>query len=486
MTGGFARYHRPVSSYDRLSALDASFLHLETLETPMHVGALAIFEGAPFLDPSGRFRLAAVRSRIAARLHQLPKLRRRLMGVTLDQGRPIWVDDQRFDINYHVRLTAVPRPGTRDQLLALTGRIQSQLLDRSRPLWELWFVEGLEEGRVALVQKTHHAMIDGVSGVDVATVLLDLEPDAEVPEPPAWLPRPPPTPARLLADSLVERTTEPTEIARSVRGLARTPRRAADETIRLARAVRSIVADSPLAPRTSFNVPIGRARRFTGVTVPLDAVAEIRREWGGTVNDVVLAIVAGALRRRLVARGEDLPVSMRVLCPVSVRDDHERMQLGNRISALFVDLPIAESDPFARLETITMHTRALKESDQTAVGTTLFDLGEFAAPNVLGLAARLVQHQPFVNLVVTNVPGPPIPLYCMGAEMLEAYPMVPLSRNLSLGVAILSYCGLLHIGLLAGADAWPDLRDLAADFDAAAAELGQTAAPLDDQREATA
>ena len=473
-----------MTDYDRLSALDASFLHLESLETPMHVGALAVFEGAAFFDPSGRFRLADVRSLIASRLHQLPKLRRRLMTVPFEQGRPIWVDDERFDISYHVRLTAVPRPGTRAQLLSLTARIQSQLLDRTRPLWELWFVEGLQGGQVALVQKTHHAMIDGVSGVDVATVLLDLSPEVEILDPPAWIPRPAPSARGLLADTLLERTTEPTEFVRSVRGLARAPRRAADETAKIVRAVRSLAADSPLAPKTSFNVPVGRARRFAGVRIPLGDVATIRREWGGTINDVALAIVAGALRRRLTGRGDELPETMRVLCPVSVRDDTERMQLGNRISAVFVEIPIAEPDPHMRLATIAMRTRELKAADQSVAASALFDLGEYVAPNLLGLAARLVQHQPFVNLVVTNVPGPPVPLYCLGARMVEAYPMVPLSRNLSLGVAILSYCDQLHFGLLAGADAWPDLDALAADLEAAAAELGQTAVPRESGRKA--
>jgi WS/DGAT/MGAT family acyltransferase len=406
------------------------------------------------------------------------------MSVPFDQGRPIWVDDIHFDIGYHVRLTALPRPGSRAQLLALTARVQSQLLDRARPLWELWFVEGLENGQVALLQKTHHAMVDGVSGVDVATVLLDLAPHVEVIDPPAWIPQPEPTAAKLLADTLVERTTEPTEIARSVRGLARTPRRAADEAAKLARAVRSLVAESPLAPRTSLNVPVGRARRFTGVRIALDDVATIRREWGGTVNDVVLTVVAGALRRRLTARGEELPEVMRVLCPVSLRDDSQRMELGNRVSALFVDVPIAEPDPFMRLAAISMNTRQLKAADQSSATAALLDLGEYVAPNLLGLAARLVQHQPFVNLVVTNVPGPDFPLYCLGARLLEAYPMVPLSRNLSLGVAILSYCGQLHVGLLAAAEAWPDLEELAADLEAAVVELGQTAQPHEPGREA--
>ena len=413
---------------------------------------------------SGSRRCAAL---VASRLHLIPRFRTRLMSVPMEQGRPIWVDDDRFDISYHVRLTALPKPGSWEQLLTLTGRIEAQVLDRSHPLWELWFVEGLEGGRVALVQKTHHALVDGVSGVDVATVLLDFTPEPTVPDAPAWLPRPAPSSARLLKDTLVERSTEPTEMARSVRGLARTPQRAMAQTGKVAGALRSLVDRSPIAPRTSFNVPIGRRRRFTGVRVPLADVKAIRAVTAGTVNDVVLAGVAGALRERLLARGDDVPASLRVLCPVSVRDDSEHLHLGNRVSAMFVELPVGEPDPASRLEAIGVETRDLKEREQAVGAAFLLDLTQYAAPTLLGLAARLVQRQPFVNLVVTNVPGPQVPLYCLGARMLEAFPMVPLSGNLSLGVAILSYCGVLHFGLFADADVWPDLDDLAADVEAA-------------------
>ena len=474
-----------MTRYDRLAALDASFLHLESIETPMHVGTLAIFEGAPFFDSSGRFRLAAVRSLVASRLHLIPRFRRRLMSVPMDQGRPIWVDDPRFDVGYHVRLTALPGPGTHEQLLALTARIEAQLLDRTRPLWELWFVEGLEQGRVALVQKTHHALVDGVSGVDVATVLLDFDPKAAVVAPPIWIAEPAPSASRLLADTLMERSTESAEVARTLRGLTRTPQRADDRTSQLARALRTLVDRSPLAPRTSLNVSVGRRRAFVGVKVGLDGVKDIRRAVGGTVNDVVLAGVAGALRRRFQAREETVVDHLRVLCPVSVRDDGEHLQLGNRVSAMFVDLPIGEPDPVARLRAISATTCDLKEREQAVGAAFLLDLTQYAAPAMLGLAARLVQRQPFVNLVVTNVPGPQIPLYCMGARMIEAYPIVPLAQNLSLGIAILSYCGVLHFGLYADGDACPDLALLGEDLRASFRELGQAGATHEMEQGAT-
>lgn len=394
------------------------------------------------------------------------------MTVPMEQGRPIWVDDDRFDISYHVRLTALPEPGSWDQLRALTARIQMHALDRSRPLWELWFVEGLEAGRVALVQKTHHALVDGVSGVDVATVLLDFDRNATTEVGPPWSAAPMPSSARLLADTMRERATEPAEFVRTARGLARAPQRAATRASEVGRAVRTLVESSPLAPATSFNRPVGTSREFVGVKIDLADVRRVRSRLGGTVNDVVLAGVAGALRRRFVARNEALPERVRVLCPVSVRDESETMQLGNRVSAMFVDLPIEEPNPDARLQAIGKLTRNLKDHEQALGASFLLGLTEYAAPTLLGLAARLVERQPFVNFVVTNVPGPQVPLYCLGAKMIEAYPMVPLSHNLGLGIAILSYCGVLHLGLMADAVANPDLADFGVDLIAAFAELG--------------
>jgi WS/DGAT/MGAT family acyltransferase len=465
-----------MSRYDRLSALDASFLHLERLETPMHVGAVSIFEGAPFLDDSGRFRLAEVRRLVNSRLHLIPRFRKRLMFVPFEQGRPVWVDDARFDIGYHVRLTALPHPGSREQLLALTSRVQAQLLDRDRPLWELWFVEGLEGGNIGLIQKTHHALVDGVSGVDVATVLLDFTPEPTFLEPPRWVVEPPPSPGRLFVDTLYERTTEPAEIARTARRIVRTPQRTVARTGQLGRALSTLVDRNSIVPSTALNVRVGRRRRFEGVRVSLDDVKAIRSGLGGTVNDVVLAGVAGGLRRLFESRGEDVTdLRLRALCPVSVRDDSERMQLGNRVSAMFVDLPIGEPDPTLRLQAVRGTTSDLKDRQQAVGAAFLVDLTQFAAPTLLGLAARLAHRQPFFNLVITNVPGPQVPLYCMGARMLEAFPVVPLTRNTALGIAILSYCGQLHLGLYVDADAVDDVAVLAAGLEDSFAELKKIA-----------
>ena len=466
-----------VGRYDRLTALDASFLHMERLEYPMHVGAVSIFEGGPFVDENGVFRIHEARELVESRLHLLPRFRRRLMQVPYDQGRPIWVDDDRFDLSYHVRLTALPRPGSWEQLVTLTTRVQETLLDRERPLWELWFVEGLEGGNVALLQKTHHALIDGVSGVDVATILLDLTPEHLPTEPRAWVPQRAPAPAQLLVDSLVERMTEPAEIVRTARRAVRGPRLALRQVSSLVRSLNTLVTRDAIAPATSINVRTGRHRRLSVGRIPLDDVKRVRKTLGGTVNDVVLAGVGGAFHRFLGGRGDHTDgLRLRVLCPVSVRQEHEQGALGNKVSAMFVSLPVGAMDATERLAEIRRNTADLKERRQAVGADFLLGLTQYAAPTLMSLAARVVHRQPLINLICTNVPGPQVPLYLMGARMLEAFPIVPLTRNLSVVVAILSYDGTLHFGLFADRDACPDVERLAAALDDSFAELVKAAA----------
>ena len=466
-----------MSTYDRLSGLDASFLRLERLETPMHVGALSVLEAGPLVGPDGRFAINDVRDLVASRLHLIPRFRKKVQHVPLDAGEPIWVDDERFDIGYHVRLTALPAPGTRRQLLSLFERVQGQLLDRSRPLWELWFVEGVEDGHIGMIQKTHHAMVDGVSGVDVATVLLDFTPEPTILDAPEWSPEPPPPPARLLIDTVKEMVAGPQALADATRRAAEVPRWAAERVGGIARALATLTEGGIVAPRVSLNTPVvGRSKCFGLVRIPLDDVKQVRRAFGGTINDVILTGVGGGLARLLETRGELYPeLALKVFCPVSVRDDTQKMQLGNRVSAMVVPVPVGEPDPLERLRAVVASTANLKEREQAVGAAALLGLTEYAAPTLMGLAARLVHHQPFVNLVVTNVPGPQRPMYCMGARMLEAYPMVPLARNLNLGVAILSYCGQLHVGLLGDRDLWPDLDVLEAGIDDAFSELAKLA-----------
>jgi len=461
-----------MAQYDRLTSLDTSFLHLERLEYPMHVGAVSVLEGTPFTGPDGRFRIDEVRDLVLSRLPLMPRFRKRLMGVPYDQGRPIWVDDDRFDITYHVRLTALPKPGSWEQLVALTTRVQESLLDRERPLWEIWLVEGLEGGHVGLIQKTHHSLIDGVSGVDVATLLLDMSPQFEPPVVPEWEPQPAPSPTQLLVDTLRERLTEPAEMVRSIRSLFRVPRHTMENLARLARSMSTMITRDAIAPRTSLNARTGRHRRLSVVRIPLSEVKEIRAALGGTVNDVVLTGVSGGLRRLFSHRAEESEdLQLRALCPVSVRSDDQRGSLGNKVSAMFVNLPVDNRASTERLVAISLQTADLKERHQALGAEVLLNMTDYLAPTLISLAARVVHRQPFFNLIVTNVPGPQFPLYMMGGRLLEAFPIVPLTRNLTVVVGILSYDGTLHFGLWADRDAFTDLEVLAGGIDDSFAEL---------------
>jgi WS/DGAT/MGAT family acyltransferase len=461
-----------MSQYDRLSSLDASFLHMERLEYPMHVGAVSIFEPGALCDDDGRFRIEDVRDLVSARLELMPRFRRRLMSVPYGQGRPIWVDDDRFDITYHVRHTALPKPGSWEQLIALTTRVQENLLDRERPLWELWFVEGLEGGNIAIVQKTHHALIDGVSGVDVATMLLDMSPDYVPPLKHEWTPERAPSSTQLLFDTLRERLTEPAEIARSVRSIFRGPRRAASEALRLGHSMSTMVNREAIAPNTSINGRTGRHRRLSVVRVPLADVKRIRRGLHGTVNDVVLAGVGGGLEQLFAHRGEDTTgLRLRVMIPVSVRATNERGALGNKVSAMFVTLPVDRRPASERLAAISEQTKYLKEKQQAVSADFLINMSDYVVPTLMSLAGRLAHRQRFLNLIVTNVPGPQFPLYLMGSRMLEAFPIVPLTRNLTVVVGIVSYDGTLHFGLWGDRDACEDLEVFASGIDDAFGEL---------------
>jgi diacylglycerol O-acyltransferase / wax synthase len=456
---------------DRLTGLDSSFLHLEDGATHMHVAGAAILEGrAPAYDE--------LIEHILSRLHLVPRYRQRLAFVPFGQGRPVWVDDPHFNVAFHVRHTALPRPGGDEQLKLLCGRIFSQALDRSRPMWELWLVEGLADDRFALLSKTHHALVDGISGVDIATVLFDTSPEpagiAPEREP---VPRPLPTDAQLLADALLERATAPAEIARSVRAALRGPRRVAAKLGGAAGGLAAVArAGLRTAPPSPLNVRIGPHRRFTWVRGDLQQFKAIKNALGGTVNDVVLAAVAGALGRYLRRRDEPIDDSvLRAMVPVSVRADVERGALGNRVAALWAGLPIGDADPITRLHTISSEMSGVKESGQAVGAQILTELSGFAPPTIMAQAARISAHQRMFNLVVTNVPGPQFPLYMLGRRLQEMFPMVPLAANQALGIAIMSYDGQLNFGLNADYDALPDVERLAQDLTDAIAELQQAA-----------
>jgi diacylglycerol O-acyltransferase len=451
---------------DRLTGLDSSFLHLEHGGSHMHVAAAMVFAGvAPDYED-----LAA---QIATRLHLVPRYRQRLAFVPFGQGRPVWVDDPHFNVAFHVRHTALPSPGDEAQLRRLCGRVFSQGLDRSRPLWELWLVEGLAGDRFALLSKTHHALVDGVSGVDIATVLFDTAADPSPGgPPPEWIPRPLPSGAQLLADALLERATVPGEIARGVRATLRGPRHVAERLGRAAVGVGAVARVMQSAPPSPLNVRIGPHRRFAWTSAELGDFKTVKNALGGTVNDVVLAVVAGALGRYLERHEKLEPdLVLRAMVPVSVRADTERGALGNRVAAMWSPLPVGMPDPVERLLTISRVMDGVKQSGQAVGAQVITELTGFAPPTIMAQAARLQARQRMFNLVVTNVPGPQFPLFMLGHRLEAMYPMVPLAARQALGIAIMSYDGRVHFGLNADYDALADIEDFAGDLRAAIAEL---------------
>lgn len=456
----------------RLTALDSSFLHIEDGSSHMHVAMVMLFVGDP---PPYEDLLES----LERRLHLVPRYRQRLAFVPYGQGRPCWVDDPHLNLSYHVRATALPAPGTEDQLRDLAGRVFAQALDRDKPLWELWMVEGLEGGRFALLSKTHHALVDGISGVDIVSVLFDTSADPAAPPDPGreWLPSPLPSRAQLLGQALLERATAPGEALRTVRRVFRAPRQVASGALNAAAGVGAMAwAGMNPAPQTPYNVQIGPHRRFTWTRTSLADVKAIKDELGGTVNDVVLTTVAGALGRHLRGRGHATDgLVLKAMVPVSVRGDEERGELGNRVAAMMASLPVWCQEPVARLDLIHEEMAHLKEGGQAVGAEVLTGLAGFAPSTVMGQASRLIGRQRFFNVVVTNVPGPQIPLYLLGRRAVDPFPMVPLAKNQGLGIAVMSYDGRMNFGLVGDFDALFDIDDLALDLHDSLAELADAA-----------
>jgi len=460
---------------DRISALDASFLHLEKAGERLHVASITIFEGpTPAYDE--------LRDHVEARLHLVPRFRQRLAEVPYDQGRPVWVDDPYFNLRYHLRHAGLPAPGSREQLKNLAGRLFAQPLDRTKPLWELTLVDGLwgaggeqpgdhfgPEVHFALIAKSHHALVDGDSAVDITRVLFDIEPDAAPPAPPpsTWVARPLPTAAQLLSDALLERATRPQEIARSARAALRGPRRLANGARdRLQASGALTFAGLEPAPATPLNVRVGPHRRYTWVDAELAEMRAIKDSLGGTVNDAILAVVAGALGRYLRHRAVDTrDLVLKALVPISVRagDDED----GTVVAPLAAPLPVGIEDPVDQYRAIRDSKSVLEGTREAIDARKLTELAGFASPTIMSQAARLQQSQRFFNLVVTNVPGPQVPLYLLGRRLRALYPVVPITGRQALGVAVMSYDGRLGFGLLADYDALADVDVLATDLRAA-------------------
>jgi diacylglycerol O-acyltransferase / wax synthase len=456
-----------------MSPLDASFLHVEDAVTHMHIGSVGIFEG-PAPGPG------EVRPAIAARLALVPRYRQKVRFVPLALGRPAWVDDPHFNLDYHVRRTALPAPGGDEELRNLVGRVMSQQLDRAKPLWELWVAEGLDDGRWALISKTHHCMVDGVSATDLLSVILSKQREPEREEIRAWRPDPEPNSAELIAHSLSLRAASPYEAARTVLSAARGPRRVAGKTLEAARGVANL--RSLLSPdsSSSLNGPIGPHRRWDWATARLSDIKRVREEHGGTVNDVVLAVIAGGFRELLLARGERVDGRViRTLVPVSVRAGDERGTYNNKVSAMFAELPIGLEEPVARLRSVHEQMQDLKQSGQAVAAERLTALSGFAPAMLLALAGRVGTRLPqrSVNTVTTNVPGPQKPLFLVGRRMLEAFPFVPLGGHVRIGVAIFSYDGGINFGVTGDADTAPDIGVLCRGIEHGVSELLSAAAP---------
>ncbi len=459
----------PQRHLDRLSSIDASFLHQEGPASHMHIGGVLIFEGPP---PEFTDYLDHVRGR----LHLVPRYRQKLTTPPLESGRPLWVDDPDFNLEYHVRHTALPAPGTERQLFLLAGRIASQQLDRSKPLWENWLVEGLEGDRFALISKTHHSLVDGVSGVDLASVLLDLErsPSARPPEElEPWQPRPEPSPADLVAAGVRGMVGVAGGLLTRAVGAATRPATSFGAARDAAEGLGEIVwAGLNPAPVTPLNVEIGPHRRYAVVRHQLEDYKTVKNAFGGTVNDVVLTVVSGALARWLHSRGVRTEgLEMRALVPVSVRTAAQKNTLGNQLTAMRGPLPVYIHDPVARLRFVRRAMDGLKESKQAVGAATLAAVNNLAPPTILAQASRLNFSTRLFNLLVTNIPGPQFPLYVLGRRLEDLFPLAFLPKNHALAVAIMSYDGGIDYGLLGDYDALPDIDVIAEGIDAALGEL---------------
>ena len=451
---------------DRLTAIDAGFLAQEGPTTHMHIGGVALMDGPP---PE----LDEFMTHVRSRLHLVPRYRQKIVEPPLEAGLPLWIDDPSFNLGYHVRHTALPKPGDEATLMRLIGRLFAQRLDRSKPLWELYLVEGLEDDRFALISKSHHALVDGVSGADIATVLFDLRPEGtDLPPAEPWVPHREPTRAELIARGVEG-------AARTVVGLAAkavaeaAPREVLGRAREMAQGVGEVARTALKAPpQTPFNVAPGPHRRFAVVRAELDEFKSVKAALGGTVNDVVLTAVAGGLAHFLRERGLDADgMELRACVPVSVRTEEKRSSLGNEITIMMAPLPVGVADPLRRLARVREVMDVLKESKQAVGAKTLAQMQDFAPPTILAQASRLQFSSRMYNLLVTNVPGPQFPLYVLGRRMRAIYPVPFLAGDRALAIAIMSYDGGMNFGLLGDYDAMPDLGVVAEGIEGALAEL---------------
>ncbi len=458
--------------YTRLSGLDQSFLHFETPNAYMHVALTAIFEPGSLSVEDGGIDFASIRSHIASRLHLIPRYRQRLhfTPVLLE---PLWVDDGEFDLDYHVRHSHLPTPGTELQLKTLVARLLERPLDRARPLWEATFIEGLPEGRFAMLIKIHHCLVDGIAGMDILAALLDPAPVTRIEAPKPWTPAPPPSAATLVADEVRRRGGAALGL------LQQLPSMVAGGGVEIGTRLGSLLGllrtGLEHVTASPVNRAIGPHRRVEWVSFDLTEVKAIRAKLGGTVNDVVLGIVSGGLRRMHHHMRADLDGAYRVLVPVSTRARAERGETGNRVSAWIADLPLDEDDVLARHRRICRTTEALRRNQEEQNASLLVETAEWTPPIAIAMSVKLIRHVRLFNLIVTNIPGPAFPLHLLDARMVAGHPHVPLFDNQGLGIALLSYDGRLSLGLIADWDVVHDLAEVADWMEASFHELRRAA-----------
>jgi diacylglycerol O-acyltransferase len=447
--------------YDRLTQMDNSFLIFEEQQVGLHVASTSIHEAAPLRRDDGSLAIDRIRDYVASRLELIPRYRQRLEYTPLE-GHPVWVDDPNFNIGYHVRHSRLPHPGNERQLKRMVGRIFSHLLDRGKPLWELWVIEGLEGDRIAIHSKVHHCMVDGVSGSELISTLLTDEPVEKVDSPAIWKPRPVPSRLDLGLGEIARLVRTPLQIGEALWRLARDEDDARHHLTERLRALGRTISDGAGVTPVPFNQPVGPYRRLDWTTMPIERIRAVRRAAECTVNDVVLATAAGALGRFLErCRGVDTSeIHFKVMTPVSVRSAEESGTLGNRVSAWTVDLPIAERDPLKRLALIHEQTQELKASNRAEGAEVLSQVTEWTGSGLLSLGSRLMTLGTPFNTVITNVPGPRVPLYLLDSPLVEIHPHVPLAGTMGLGIALFSYAGTLSWGFSADWDQVPDLHDL--------------------------
>lgn len=458
---------------ERLGPLDAFFLEAEDAANHMHIGSLGIMEG----PPPARGELERL---VAGKLPLVPRYRQKVRLAPVNVGRPVWIDDTHFDLSYHIRHTALPPPGGDDELRNLMGRVMSQQLSRHRPLWEMWVIEGLSGDRWAVLSKVHHAIVDGIAGTDLLAAVFDLEPEAPSPPEDHWSPEPEPSTLDLALHSLGGLLAAPVERARSMLPMLGRPTTLARQVVAAARGLGRM--GGLLRPsESSVMRPIGPHRRWGWAKATLADVKTIRGALGGTVNDVVLALVTRGWRDLLESRGEALDGRVvRTMVPVSMRTPDERGQLDNRVSVMFADLPVGIDDPVERLSSISAQLDTLKGSGEIEAVDSVMSAGDFAPPLPHALAARTLTHlQPFVETITTNVPGPQFPLYAAGRQMVEAFPYVPIAGRMDLTVAIFSYIGQLTFAATGEYDHAPDIDVLCAGIENGVRELLDAAKTAD-------